>query len=52
MHAILIHSSYFPSILQMAAVSQAKSAVIEAYGNYQKQTYRNRMYIAHNNGKL
>ncbi len=52
MHAILIHPSYFPSILQMAAVSQAKNVVIEAYGNYQKQTYRNRMYIAHNNGKL
>jgi hypothetical protein len=52
MNAILIHPSYFPSILQMAAVSQAKNVVLEVHGNYQKQTYRNRMYIAHNNGRL
>ncbi len=52
MNAILIHPSYFPSILQMAAVSQAKNVVLEVHGNYQKQTYRNRTYIAHNNGRL
>ena len=52
MNSILIHPSYFPSILQMGAVSQAKNVVLEVHGNYQKQTYRNRTYIAHNNGKL
>ncbi|MFT5238348.1 MAG: hypothetical protein ACI840_002582 [Ulvibacter sp.] len=52
MNAILIHPSYFPSILQMVAVSQAKNVVLEVHGNYQKQTYRNRTYIAHNNGRL
>jgi hypothetical protein len=52
MNAILINLSYFPSILQMVAVSQAKNVVLEVHGNYQKQTYRNRTYIAHNNGKL
>ena len=52
MNAILIHPSYFPSILQMVAVSQAKNVVLEVHGNYQKQTYRNRTYIAHNNGAL
>jgi hypothetical protein len=52
MNAILIHPAYFPSILQMAAVSQAKNVVLEVHDNYQKQTYRNRTYIAHNNGKL
>jgi hypothetical protein len=52
MNAILIHPSYFPSILQMAAVSQAENVVLEVHGNYQKQTYRNRTYIAHNNGRL
>ena len=52
MSAILIHPSYFPSILQMVAVSQAKEVILEVHGNYQKQTYRNRTYIAHNNGKL
>jgi hypothetical protein len=52
MNAILIHPSYFPTILQMTAVSQAKNVVLEVHGNYQKQTYRNRTYIAHNNGRL
>jgi hypothetical protein len=52
MNTILIHPSYFPTILQMTAVSQAKKVVLEVHGNYQKQTYRNRTYIAHNNGKL
>ena len=52
MNSILIHPSYFPSILQMGAVSHAKNVVLEVHGNYQKQTYRNRTYIAHNNGKL
>ena len=52
MNSILIHPAYFPSILQMAAVSQANNVVLEVHGNYQKQTYRNRTYIAHNNGKL
>ena len=36
----------------MVAVAQAKEVVLEVHGNYQKQTYRNRTYIAHNNGKL
>ncbi|MFT4669707.1 MAG: hypothetical protein ACI9HJ_001281, partial [Ulvibacter sp.] len=36
----------------MVAVSQAKNVVLEVHGNYQKQTYRNRTYIAHNNGRL
>lgn len=52
MSKILIHPSYFPSVLQMVAVAQTKEVVLEVHGNYQKQTYRNRTYIAHNNGKL
>lgn len=52
MKKILIHPSYFPSVLQMVAVAQAEAVVLEVHGNYQKQTYRNRTYIAHNNGKL
>ena len=52
MSKILIHPSYFPSILQMVAVSHANEVILEVHGNYQKQTYRNRTYIAHNNGKL
>jgi hypothetical protein len=49
---ILIYPSYFPSIASMAAMSQASNIVFEVEDNYQKQTYRNRSYIAHSNGKL
>jgi len=36
----------------MVAVAQAEIVVLEIQDNYQKQTYRNRTYIAHNNGEL
>lgn len=52
MKTILLHPSYFPSIEQMAAAVQADSVVWEMEDNYQKQTYRNRTYIAHSNGIL
>tara|TARA_R100000935_G_scaffold1439_1_gene4638 strand:- start:206010 stop:206633 length:624 start_codon:yes stop_codon:yes gene_type:complete len=49
---ILLHPTYFPSIIQMATIAQAEAVVFEVEDNYQKQTYRNRCYIAHTNGKL
>lgn len=52
MKKILLYPTYFPCIEQMAAIAQADSAVFEIQDNYQKQTYRNRAYIAHSNGKL
>ena len=52
MKTILLHPSYFPSIEQMPAVAQAEKVVFEIEDNYQKQTYRNRAFIAHSNGKL
>lgn len=52
MNKILVHPTYFPSILHMASVAQARAVVFEVQDNYQKQTYRNRCYIAHTNGKL
>ncbi len=52
MNTILLHPTYFPSIVQMAAVAQSEKVVFEIHDNYQKQTYRNRAYIAHANGKL
>ena len=52
MKTILIHPTYFPSIVQMAAIVQADNIVFEVSGNYQKQSYRSRAYIAHSNGKL
>ena len=52
MKTILLHPCYFPSIEQMSAVAQSEKVVFEIQDNYQKQTYRNRTYIAHSNGKL
>ena len=52
MNRILIHPSYFPSIAQMAAMVQSSHVVFEDDDNYQKQTYRNRAFIAHSNGAL
>lgn len=52
MDTIVLHPTYFPNIAQMVAVAQTKTVLFEAHDNYQKQTYRNRMYIAHSNGKL
>ncbi|WP_034258885.1 WbqC family protein [Altibacter lentus] len=52
MKEILIYPTYFPCIAQMAAAAQADAVVLELEDNYQKQTYRNRTYIAHNNGRL
>ena len=49
---ILVHPTYFPSIVQMAAIAQANAVAFEVCDNYQKQTYRNRCYIAHTNGTL
>ena len=52
MEDILVHPTYFPSIVQMVAIVQAKKIFFEVEDNYQKQTYRNRAYVAHTNGKL
>lgn len=52
MKKILLHPSYFPSIEQMAYTVQADKVIWEFEDNFQKQTYRNRAYIAHSNGKL
>ena len=52
METILIHPTYFTSITQMVAYVQAEKVFFEADDNYQKQSYRNRAYIAHSNGKL
>ena len=52
MTEIVIHPSYFPSIAQMACIATANKVIFEVEDNYQKQTYRNRTYTAHSNGKL
>lgn len=52
MDKVLLYPAYFPSILQMVAIAQADSVVFEVQDSYNKQTYRNRAYIAHSNGQL
>lgn len=52
MSSILLHPSYFGPISQWVAIANAKKIIFENEDNYQKQTYRNRMYIYDSNGKL
>lgn len=47
-----MHPAYFGAISQYVAIAQAEELVFENEDNYQKQTYRNRMYIYDANGKL
>ena len=49
---IIISPTYFPDILSFAAMVQADTIMFEVSENYQKQSYRTRMYIATSNGSL
>jgi hypothetical protein len=49
---IILHPTYFPSIASFVAIANAKHVTFEVCDNYQKQTYRNRMYVYDANGKL
>lgn len=48
---MVIHPTYFSSILQYAAIIQSDTISFEIFDNYQKQTYRNRCYVYGANGK-
>ena len=48
---VILYHSYFPSIFQFALMLQAQEIVFECFGNYEKQTLRNRTYIYGPNGK-
>lgn len=52
MDRILLHPAYFGPIAQFVVMAQASEVIFENEDNYQKQTYRNRMYIYGANGKL
>jgi len=49
---ILLHPTYFPSIASFVCIAKAQNVTFEVCDNYQKQTYRNRMFIYGANGKL
>lgn len=48
---VLIQPTYFAPIIQYALIYGEKKIQFEFEDNYQKQTYRNRCYIAGPNGK-
>jgi len=48
---MLLHPTYFSTIIQYAAIIQSKEITFEVCDNFQKQTYRNRCYIYGANGK-
>ncbi len=52
MHKLLLHPVYFGPVSQYVAMLKAEEVIFENDDNYQKQTYRNRMYIYGANGKL
>lgn len=52
MQRLLLHPSYFGPVSQYVALVEANEVIFEDQDNYQKQTYRNRMYIYGANGKL
>jgi len=48
----VLHPTYFPDILTTATLVQSDQILFEVCDNYQKQSYRNRMYIGTANGRL
>lgn len=52
MQTVLLHTCYFGPISQFVAILKADAVLFENEDSYQKQTYRNRMYIYGANGRL
>lgn len=52
METVLLHPTYFGPVSQWVAFAKAEKVIFENEDNYQKQTYRNRMYIYDANGRL
>jgi len=48
---MIIHPTYFPTILSYALMTSADKVLFEVMDYYDKQTYRSRMYIHTANGK-
>ncbi len=49
---LIIHPTYFPTVAHFVAIAKAKTICFETADNFQKQTFRNRMFIYGANGKL
>ncbi len=48
---LLIHPAYFPNIGHFIVMQQAEEIIFEVKDHFEKQTYRNRMYIHGAHGK-
>jgi len=48
---MIIHPTYFPTILSYALMTSADKVLFEVMDYYEKQTYRSRMYIHSANGR-
>jgi len=48
---ILLSTSYFPPISYISQIAKVDDVLIEVHENFQKQSYRNRCYIAGPNNK-
>ncbi len=49
---VILHPTYFPNVAAFVALANSETVIFEKYDNFQKQSYRNRMYIYGANGKL
>ena len=49
---IVVQPCYFAPVYQYSKIIKAQKVIFEIFDNYQKQTFRNRCYIAGAQGKL
>ncbi|WP_245833639.1 WbqC family protein [Nonlabens spongiae] len=49
---MVLYPSYFSDVITLSFAYSAQTIIWEGHGNYVKQTYRNRCYIAGANGRL
>ena len=50
--SVLLTTAYLPPLEYVALIAKHKTAVIEKFENYQKQSYRSRCHILSANGPL
>ncbi len=51
MMKIIVHPAYFPPVTYFAAFFSAETVVFDIHAHFDKQTYRNRMYLHAAHGK-
>ncbi len=51
MSKIIVHPAYFPPLAHLAAYLSADTVIFDLHAHFDKQTYRNRMYLHAAHGK-